>query len=129
MMSQASGLCSMGSGRSAGMSLMDEIRPSPRTGRGIPPCTQNTCMHHACVYREEVTHSAAAVIQYASELRTSHTFHTFLSMTAAIGMVSKALLVASQTSSPSDSPNFWIHSLATREREQLQSLQCTQSRN
>ena len=42
MMSQARGLSSIGSGRGTGISLMEEIRPSPRVGRGIPPWTQNT---------------------------------------------------------------------------------------
>ena len=42
MMSQASRLSSMGSLRFTGTSAMDEMSPSPRVGRGIPPWTQNT---------------------------------------------------------------------------------------
>ena len=44
MMSQARALCSMGSGRMVGMSLMAEMSPSPRTDRGMPPWTQKTCV-------------------------------------------------------------------------------------
>ena len=32
----------MGSGRTTGMSHMEEMRPSPSVGRGMPPWTQNT---------------------------------------------------------------------------------------
>lgn len=46
MISHAKRLWSMGSGRWVGISSMADMSPSPRVGMGIPPCTQNTCMHN-----------------------------------------------------------------------------------